>query len=484
MADPWVRPTSPGLPDPGDSPRPEDVTRPLFEKSPSDDDYLLIDRLREDAAAGRMDLSSILSEVTHAARYFTDSTGAALALWSQGVVICRARSGDTAPPLGTKVDTDSGISGECMRTGQAQRCQDTFTDLRVDSELCTEMGIRSLAVVPLNGTQGVIGILEVFSDRANAFSDAHLTLLKKLAQIAVSSRARAVKSNPMETAPLAELTAPATNVVVLPPAEPRDRFAFLPARMRGEEGQRLRVAAAALLLLIMGIAGWLVMRTRSGQARGNQSAHAATKAVPELMAAGNSSESVTANAGQQVSLTLAGPVKPRADLAAGEVVRKAASSIVERKAAVGASSGKAETAAVSPPPSTPEPDAPAPDPSEAISGMSQGAAAVPQAVANPQPVFPFVAVPVSQGVTGGKLTHRVDPVYPAEGRVQRLEGAVVLDALVGEDGRVKQVQVTSGPPTLAKAAMDAVRQWKYEPYLLNGRPVALHNQITIQFRLP
>jgi protein TonB len=309
-------------------------------------------------------------------------------------------------------------------------------------------------------------------------------LLKKLAQIAVSSRARAVKSNPMETAPLAELTAPATNVVVLPPAEPRDRFAFLPARMRGEEGQRLRVAAAALLLLIMGIAGWLVMRTRSGQARGNQSAHAATKAVPELMAAGNSSESVTANAGQQVSLTLAGPVKPRADLAAGEVVRKAASSIVERKAAVGASSGKAETAAVSPPPSTPEPDAPAPDPSEAISGMSQGAAAVPQAVANPQPVFPFVAVPVSQGVTGGKLTHRVDPVYPAEGRVQRLEGAVVLDALVGEDGRVKQVQVTSGPPTLAKAAMDAVRQWKYEPYLLNGRPVALHNQITIQFRLP
>jgi len=117
MADPWVRPTSPGLPDPGDSPRPEDVTRPLFEKSPSDDDYLLIDRLREDAAAGRMDLSSILSEVTHAARYFTDSTGAALALWSQGVVICRARSGDTAPPLGAKVDTDSGISGECMRTG-------------------------------------------------------------------------------------------------------------------------------------------------------------------------------------------------------------------------------------------------------------------------------------------------------------------------------------------------------------------------------
>ena len=481
MADPWVRPTSPGLPDPGDSPRPEDVTRPLLEKSPSEDDYLLIDRLREDAAAGRMDLSSILSEVTHAARYFTDSTGAALALWSQGVVICRARSGDTAPPLGTKLDVDSGVSGECMRTGQAQRCQDAFTDLRVDSELCTEMGIRSLAVVPLNGTQGVIGILEVFSDRANAFSEAHVTLLKKLAQIAVTSRAKSVKVT--ETASFPPLPATATNVVRLPPQEPREPFAFLPARMRGEEGQRLRVAAAALLLLIMGIAGWLVMRTRSGQARGNQSAHAATRAVPELMAADNSSESVATNAGQQVSLTLAGPVKPRADLAAGEVVRKAASSIVEREAAAGAISSKSEAPAVSPPPNAPEPDAPAPDPSEAISGMSQ-ATAMPQAVANPQPVFPFVAVPVSQGVTGGKLTHRVDPVYPAEGRLQHVEGAVVLDALVGEDGRVKQVRVTSGSPTLARAAMDAVRQWRYEPYLLNGRPVALHNQITIQFKLP
>ena len=483
MADPWVRPTSPGLPDPGDSPRPEDGTQPLFEKTPTADDYLLIERLREDAAAGRMDLSSILSEVTHAARYFTDSTGAALALWSQGVVICRARSGDTAPPLGTKLDVENGISGECMRTGHSQRCHDAYTDPRVDSELCQEMGIRSLAVVPLNGTQGVIGILEVFSDRANAFSDAHVTLLKKLAQIAVSSRARSVK--PTETAPLLQVAPPETNVVVLPDREERDRFAFLPARMRGEEGQPLRVAAAALLLLILGIAGWMVTRTRSGSARPGQSAQAATKAVPELMAAGNSSEAVSTNGGGQVSLTLSAPSKPRADLMAGELVRKAASStVVERKSSGGGTSGaKAEAAPVAAEPHASEPDTPAPDPSEALSGMSSSAA-IPQSVANPQPVFPFVAIPVSQGVTGGRLIHKVDPIYPHDGRLQRVEGAVVLDVLVGEDGRVKLVQVTSGTPLLAKAASDAVKQWRYDPYLLNGRPVALHNQITIQFKLP
>ena len=99
MADPWVRPTSPGPPDPEIVFRPESDQRPASGKTHSPDDYLLIDRLREDAAAGRKDLDSILSEATHAARYFTDATGAALALWSQGVVICRARSGERRPVL-------------------------------------------------------------------------------------------------------------------------------------------------------------------------------------------------------------------------------------------------------------------------------------------------------------------------------------------------------------------------------------------------
>jgi len=121
MADSWVRPTSPGPPDSGVPFRPENDPKSSAERTPGRDDYLLIDRLREDAASGRMDLSSILSEATHAARYFTDATGAALALWSQGVVICRARSGDTAPPLGAKLNVDAGISGECLRSGRSQR---------------------------------------------------------------------------------------------------------------------------------------------------------------------------------------------------------------------------------------------------------------------------------------------------------------------------------------------------------------------------
>ena len=487
MADPWVRPTSPGPPESGVATRPDDETRTLSGKTPSDDDYLLIDRLREDAAAGRMDLSSILSEATHAARYFTDATGAALALWSQGVVICRARSGDSAPPLGAKVDVDAGISGECLRSGRSQRCNDTQNDPRVDSEVCQDLGIRALAAVPLRGGQGVIGLLEVFSDRPNAFSDAHISLLKKLAKIAVMGRAKAVApATPTET--LVQTAPPP-----VPERLPVNLLSFLPARMRGEEGQPLRLVAAALLLIVLGFFGWMLSRSRGGPSRG-QAVHAASnEAVPALMAAGSSSDagrltpSALSDAAKSTDITLGRPMKPSPDVGAKDLVRKASSSVVTTRDTSppptnnpGGSSSPVPTAEK--PVQTASADVPAPDLSEVMTAGS--AAPVPQSVANPQPIFPFVAVPVSHGVTGGRLTHKIEPIYPSEARLQRVEGAVVLDVLVGEDGNVHAVQVTSGQPLLARAAASAVRQWRYQPFELNGRPVAIHNQITIQFKLP
>ncbi|HST12995.1 MAG TPA: TonB family protein [Terriglobales bacterium] len=453
-----------------------------MERTPGPDDYLLIDRLREDASAGRMDLSSILSEATHAARYFTDATGAALALWSQGVVICRARSGDTAPPLGAKLDVDAGISGECLRSGRSQRCNDSLTDPRVNAEVCTEMGIRSLAAVPLRGGQGVIGILEVFSDKPNAFSDAHITLLKKLAKIAATGREQSVA--PVAARPAATAV-PEPKLGPTAEPTPRDRFAFLPARMRGEEGQPLRLAAAAVLLLLLGVFGWVFSRTRSNS-RSGQAVHAASaQAVPALMAASTLPDSAKTDPGtgkpaSTISLTLV--PKTASDVMAKDVVQRAARSTVTERGSIpvkiAAPSGPATPNTVA------EADVTPPDPSEALTSMKDGAAPVPQSIANPQPIFPFVALPVSQGVTGGRLTRKVDPTYPKEARVQHIEGTVMLDALVGEDGNVHEVTVTSGTPLLAKAAAQAVKQWRYQPFQLNGKPVSIHNQITIQFKLP
>ncbi len=86
-------------------------------------------------------------------------------------------------------------------------------------------------------------------------------------------------------------------------------------------------------------------------------------------------------------------------------------------------------------------------------------------------------------VMEGNLIHRVEPQYPAIARQIRLEGAVVLKAIISRQGNIEQVGVASGPSLLARSATEAVRQWKYRPYLLNGEPVEVETQITVNFVL-
>ncbi|MGH9734557.1 MAG: TonB family protein [Candidatus Acidiferrales bacterium] len=84
----------------------------------------------------------------------------------------------------------------------------------------------------------------------------------------------------------------------------------------------------------------------------------------------------------------------------------------------------------------------------------------------------------------GKLAHRVDPGYPEEALSQHIEGAVQLRATISAEGHVDSVSVVSGDPTLASAAVDAVRQWRYAPTLIDGNPVPIEQAITITFSLP
>jgi periplasmic protein TonB len=83
----------------------------------------------------------------------------------------------------------------------------------------------------------------------------------------------------------------------------------------------------------------------------------------------------------------------------------------------------------------------------------------------------------------GSLVSHGEPFYPTEARRKRIEGTVELRALIGPRGEIASVEVVSGPPLLAAAALEAVRDWRYEPTFINGDPIALQNQITIVFRL-
>jgi protein TonB len=92
-------------------------------------------------------------------------------------------------------------------------------------------------------------------------------------------------------------------------------------------------------------------------------------------------------------------------------------------------------------------------------------------------------VRVASRVAEANLIHDVAPAYPPEAGRARIEGTVVLLAVIGKDGSVQDVKVESGVPLLAQAAIDAVKQWRYKPYLLNGEPVEVASRITINFTL-
>ncbi|MBV8051318.1 MAG: energy transducer TonB [Acidobacteriaceae bacterium] len=96
---------------------------------------------------------------------------------------------------------------------------------------------------------------------------------------------------------------------------------------------------------------------------------------------------------------------------------------------------------------------------------------------------PVKRVRLAQRVVEANLIHDVAPTYPPEAGRARIEGAVVLWAVIGKDGTVQDVRVESGLPMLAQAAIDAVKQWRYKPYLLNGEPVEVDSRITINFTL-
>jgi TonB family protein len=103
-------------------------------------------------------------------------------------------------------------------------------------------------------------------------------------------------------------------------------------------------------------------------------------------------------------------------------------------------------------------------------------------VMSPQGARPM-RVRVSQGVMQGMVVSKVQPIYPPDAKAARIQGSVVIAAIIGKDGNIQNVRLISGHPLLAPAAIDAVKQWKYRPYLLNGQAVEVDTQMTVNFWL-
>lgn len=131
------------------------------------------------------DLDATLQLLADRALYITGSTGAAIALRRIGKndMLCRASCGVNAPELGALLSSEFGLSGESVRRRQTLRCDDAERDVRVNREVCRQMGIASVVVMPVVHDDEVLGVFELFSGRVNAFGERDLSALQRLSEM-------------------------------------------------------------------------------------------------------------------------------------------------------------------------------------------------------------------------------------------------------------------------------------------------------------
>jgi GAF domain-containing protein len=134
------------------------------------------------ADMARRDLDAALQLLADRAQYITGASGVAIALKRDGKkdMLCRASTGSNAPELGALLSTEFGLSGESVRTRQPLRCDDAERDVRVNREVCRQLGIASVVVMPVVNDDEVLGVFELFSGEVNAFGERDLSAVQRL----------------------------------------------------------------------------------------------------------------------------------------------------------------------------------------------------------------------------------------------------------------------------------------------------------------
>jgi TonB family protein len=419
-------------------------------------------KLRKMIASDAQTTDTVLGAIAVAAHSLTGATGAAVAMPRDGAVVCVGRSGETAPELGARLNVDSGISGECLRTGVIMRCHDASRDFHVDAEVCRQLGLQSIAVVPLRGQHGRVGVLEAFSTESYAFTEEKMDVLGRLAGLAEAAWARgavvevprteeAVAPAPV-IAPVVETPVEESAAAVAPGlAELREALApsAPPAsRFPGKWGYAVLAGVALLVVALLSVYGWKAWYRSS----------IASKSTPPAAGSGvSATESNVADAVSPPSLGQAGMQSRESSLLPSHkttAAARTAAAVVRRVPGSARSANrKVQSNSLSAGDDVPQLTATNADPADLEKAL----------VATP--ALPRFGVPVSQGTAGGVLVHKVQPLYPAEARRMHVQGNVVIDAVVTAQGQVNDLKLVSGDPILAQAAMDAVSRSPRRPGL-------------------
>jgi TonB family protein len=389
--------------------------------------------------AADLALDLVLNDIGERARSATNSTAAAIALARKGEIVCRATTGENAPGLGVPLNTQSGLSAACVQSRDWQHCEDTELDERVDPGVCRRLGVRSSLVYPILQRQELLGIIEIFGSHPKAFSSREIGTLEALAREVVESVERAAA---VPAASPATQSFPDVSLDSLQPEVPT---------VARKERDFWTDALSLLVIALAVILGWVVGRAGWRSTMTNSSARA--KQLSQSSGIANVGAS---SAGSQLPDRSVGT--PPADNGTNEAAVPESGLTVFRNGRVvfrAPAQSRSEDAAPGKPP----------------------------VVARVNDV-PATELRVPPEIANEYIVHRVEPEYPEEARAERIQGTVVIDAIVGKDGEVEKLTSIRGDTQLLVAATNAIRQWRFQPFFRNGQPEAFQTRISMDFRLP
>ena len=435
------------------------------------------------AFRGKEDLPTDLAldlrfhEILQQARLTTAASGAVIALARGDKMVCRASLGDKAPSVGVCLNTRSGLSGICVQTREMQLCDDTLADPRVNAMACSDLGIRSIVVLPVLDGAELWGVLEVFSSFPRAFSDSDLEALQSLSRRVSQTVHEAIEGG--STALVSEefSPTPASDSAQPELAEPEASLdSRQPETAIVERDYRTGALTAAVLALAV-LLGWMVGRVGWSMAVNRtpiqipitpEEAQATARVTPETQPTPLRREEPVVSdkpvARRVPPASTRPPAKPKAetaepaDLDGGLVVYEHGKVVFRMPPSEKGSHPPIEPAVVGP--------------GSILKAATRedDASTLPAASSTPS--------------ADTYLLERVEPQYPEAARQQHIQGPVVLNVLVGTSGLVRQLKVISGDPQLVKAASEAVRQWRFKPHQLKGKTVEFETRITVNFALP
>jgi TonB family protein len=466
-------------------------------------------------------LEIVLNEIVEQACLATGATGAAIMLVWNGEMVCRASNGVNAPELGAPLGSESGLTAECIRTRQVQRCDDAQADPRADAEASRSLGVRSVMIFPLLREGNLVGVLEVFSPKPGAFGNRDELTLEALAHRVVKNLERASETSSPSTSAAPDRTA-ASATEPNPPPRPVPPIAAAEAEEDSPAGsarslnieddvvpqppQRSAAAGFDVVTWVLGIAvlvcavllgtlvgvrlGWRRATVIRGQATKSASGAEPTahdpvhNPTPDVVAengaartGGEPGRKLSASASPGVANTrAASSEKKDAEVPAKAPAAGSKDSFPPEGSLLVYEDGK-EVFRI--PPAVESKGAKATGtnktgaPSDAPSEVQRASAQEPAGI-----------VELAPEVAEGSLLQRVEPEYPEEARQKRIQGAVVLEVRIGRDGAIEEVKLVSGQPLLANAAIAAVKQWRFKPRLEEGQPVGMQTRVTLNFRMP